>query len=250
MKREYFSTNAPMIIGKQVHHRRRRRRARRPRLSRVARSGERQSGLALEHDAAAGRAGRRDLARRRRDGARRRHAVAAGHLRSRAEPLLLRHRQSAARCSPGKSRAGDNLYTCSIVALNPNTGKMAWYYQVTPHDTHDWDAAQTPVLIDGVIRRPAAQAARAGEPQRPLLPARSRHRRAPPDDEAHRLAELDEGDQREGAADPRSGEGRERAGHAGVARHERRDQLAAAELQPRHRPVLRRHARRRSACST
>ncbi len=44
---------------------------------------------------------------------------------------------------------GDNLYTCSIVAINVNTGKMAWYYQTSPHDTHDWDSAQTPVLVDG-----------------------------------------------------------------------------------------------------
>jgi len=46
---------------------------------------------------------------------------------------------------------GDNLYTCSIVAINVDTGKMAWYYQTSPHDTHDWDSAQTPVLIDGEI---------------------------------------------------------------------------------------------------
>ncbi|RPH64108.1 MAG: acido-empty-quinoprotein group A [Acidobacteria bacterium] len=66
----------------------------------------------------------------------------------------------------GQSRAGDNLWTCSIVALNVDTGKMAWYYQATPHDTHDWDAAQTPVLIDGVIdgqpRKLLAQANRNG----------------------------------------------------------------------------------------
>jgi alcohol dehydrogenase (cytochrome c) len=66
----------------------------------------------------------------------------------------------------GQSRAGDNLWTCSIVALNVETGKMAWYYQATPHDTHDWDAAQTPVLIDGVIdgqpRKLLAQANRNG----------------------------------------------------------------------------------------
>jgi alcohol dehydrogenase (cytochrome c) len=43
---------------------------------------------------------------------------------------------------------GDNLYTCSIVAVNVDTGKMAWYYQTSPHDTHDWDSAQTPVLVD------------------------------------------------------------------------------------------------------
>jgi alcohol dehydrogenase (cytochrome c) len=43
---------------------------------------------------------------------------------------------------------GDNLFTCSIVAINVDTGKMAWYYQTSPHDTHDWDSAQTPVLVD------------------------------------------------------------------------------------------------------
>ncbi len=46
---------------------------------------------------------------------------------------------------------GDNLFTCSIVALNVDTGKMVWYYQTSPHDTHDWDSAQTPVLVDGNI---------------------------------------------------------------------------------------------------
>jgi alcohol dehydrogenase (cytochrome c) len=43
---------------------------------------------------------------------------------------------------------GDNLFTCAIVAINVDTGKMAWYYQTSPHDTHDWDSAQTPVLVD------------------------------------------------------------------------------------------------------
>ena len=66
----------------------------------------------------------------------------------------------------GHSRKGDNLFTASIVALNPDTGKMAWYYQPTPHDTHDWDAAQTPILIDGVVggkpRKLIAQANRNG----------------------------------------------------------------------------------------
>src|SRR6185503_10005873 len=53
-----------------------------------------------------------------------------------------------------------------IVALNPDTGKMVWYFQVTPHDTHDWDASEIPVLIDGVIngqpRKLVAQANRNG----------------------------------------------------------------------------------------
>lgn len=49
--------------------------------------------------------------------------------------------------SPG--RKGDNLYTCSIVAINVDTGKIAWHYQTSPHDTHDWDSTETPILVDG-----------------------------------------------------------------------------------------------------
>jgi alcohol dehydrogenase (cytochrome c) len=48
----------------------------------------------------------------------------------------------------GKVRKGDNLYTCSLVALDPDTGKLKWHFQFTPHDTHDWDAAETPMLLD------------------------------------------------------------------------------------------------------
>src|SRR5881227_9437 len=65
-----------------------------------------------------------------------------------------------------KSRKGDNLYTCSIVALNPDTGKLAWYFQPSPHDVHDWDAVETPVLFDaefkGKQRKLLAQASRNG----------------------------------------------------------------------------------------
>lgn len=48
----------------------------------------------------------------------------------------------------GRGRQGANLYTCSILALNPDTGALVWWYQTTPHDTHDWDAVETPVLFD------------------------------------------------------------------------------------------------------
>ena len=50
-----------------------------------------------------------------------------------------------------KRGPGANLYTCSIVAVNVDTGKMVWYYQNSPHDTHDYDSAQTPILVDGVF---------------------------------------------------------------------------------------------------
>jgi alcohol dehydrogenase (cytochrome c) len=62
----------------------------------------------------------------------------------------------------GKTRPGDDLYTCSIVALNPDTGKLAWGFSVSPHDTHDWDAAETPVLVDGDFH---------GQPRKMLMQA-------------------------------------------------------------------------------
>ena len=51
----------------------------------------------------------------------------------------------------GDVRSGDNLYTCSLVALDGDTGRLRWYFQFTPHDTHDWDATHIPVLFDGEI---------------------------------------------------------------------------------------------------
>ncbi len=48
----------------------------------------------------------------------------------------------------GESRPGDNLYTCSVVALDADSGTLKWYYQFTPHDEFDWDSVQIPVLAD------------------------------------------------------------------------------------------------------
>ncbi len=65
-----------------------------------------------------------------------------------------------------QGRKGSNLWTCSIVALDPDTGKLVWYFQASPHDTHDWDNVETPVLfdaqIDGKPRKLLGQAARNG----------------------------------------------------------------------------------------
>jgi alcohol dehydrogenase (cytochrome c) len=61
---------------------------------------------------------------------------------------------------------GDNLFTGSLIAVNVDTGKMAWHYQTAPHDMHDWDSAQTPVLVDapfnGRLRKLVMTAARNG----------------------------------------------------------------------------------------
>ena len=48
----------------------------------------------------------------------------------------------------GDSRPGDDLYTACVLAIDPDTGQMKWYFQFTPHDLYDYDANQTPVLID------------------------------------------------------------------------------------------------------
>jgi alcohol dehydrogenase (cytochrome c) len=66
----------------------------------------------------------------------------------------------------GENRPGDNLYAASLVALDPDTGTLRWHFQFTPHDTHDWDSNQIPVLadvtIDGQPRKVVLQANRNG----------------------------------------------------------------------------------------
>src|SRR5499426_2422841 len=53
--------------------------------------------------------------------------------------------------TPAGRGEGAGLFTCSLVAVNVDTGKMAWYYQTSPRDMHDWDSTQTPILIDGTV---------------------------------------------------------------------------------------------------
>jgi alcohol dehydrogenase (cytochrome c) len=68
--------------------------------------------------------------------------------------------------TPAGRGEGVGLFTCSLVAVNVDTGKMAWYYQTSPRDMHDWDSAQTPILIDAAIagrpRKLVSTAARNG----------------------------------------------------------------------------------------
>ena len=51
----------------------------------------------------------------------------------------------------GEVRKGDNLYSCAVLALDPDTGTIKWHFQFTPHDVHDWDSNQIPVLFDDTI---------------------------------------------------------------------------------------------------
>ena len=54
--------------------------------------------------------------------------------------------------SDDRERGGDNLYTDCVLALEPATGKLKWFYQFTPHDTHDWDSTEPNVLVDSKYR--------------------------------------------------------------------------------------------------
>ena len=62
----------------------------------------------------------------------------------------------------GDDRAGTNLYTNCVLALDAKTGKLRWYFQFTPHDLHDWDATEPVVLVDALF---------AGRPRQLLLQA-------------------------------------------------------------------------------
>lgn len=66
----------------------------------------------------------------------------------------------------GDTRPGDDLYTACVLALDPDSGKLKWYFQFTPHDLYDYDATETPVLIDtqenGAPRHLLVQADRNG----------------------------------------------------------------------------------------
>lgn len=54
--------------------------------------------------------------------------------------------------SDDRERGGDNLFTDCVLALEPGTGKLKWFYQFTPHDTHDWDSNEPNVLVDAKFR--------------------------------------------------------------------------------------------------
>jgi len=66
----------------------------------------------------------------------------------------------------GDSRPGDDLYTACVLAIDPSTGELKWYFQFTPHDVYDYDANETPVLVDreenGAVRHLLLQADRNG----------------------------------------------------------------------------------------
>ena len=142
-----------------------------------------------------------------------------------------------------KNRPGDNLFTGSIVAVNADTGKMAWYFQSSPHDTHDWDSTQTAVLIDdevnGQKRKLIAQAARNGHY---FLLDRATGKAIVSSE--YVKSNWWSGYDKRGQPIPKPEKMPQIRRRAGVAEPGRRHQLAVAELQPADRPVLRQRGAR------
>jgi len=84
-----------------------------------------------------------------------RHGAAATWLTGTYDPSLNLVYWTTGNPGPdfnGDQRAGDNLYSCSLLAIDAASGRLRWHFQFTPHDTHDWDATQIPVLIDASVR--------------------------------------------------------------------------------------------------
>ena len=144
----------------------------------------------------------------------------------------------------GVARKGDNLFTCSLIAVNVDTGKMAWYFQTSAHDTHDWDSAQTPILIDGTIN---------GRPRK-LVSTASRNgyfytldrvdRRTPRDEQVRHGHQLGQGASADRRGRAQSRQVGDDSRGARVAGRGRRHQLAAGRVLAANRAVLRARAQR------
>ena len=139
---------------------------------------------------------------------------------------------------------GDNLFTCALIAVDVATGKMKWYFQTSPHDMHDWDSAQTPVLFEGTVggkkRKLVATAARNGyfftldrtTGEKVVV---TKYGSATNWAKPHRP---------EGLGPARADQGSDRRRRPDLADVRRHDQLGAAGLLAGHRPVLRLGAQR------
>ena len=141
----------------------------------------------------------------------------------------------------GAGRLGDNLYSASVIALDPDTGTLKWHYQFSPHNEFDWDSAQVPVLADmdwqGRPRKVMLWANRNG-----MSYVLDRAIGTVPEGAALRESELGRWLRREGPAHPRSRHRPDEGRHARVSGQPGRHELVQPVVQPAHRVVL--HARR------
>ena len=115
---------------------------------------------------------------------------------------------------------GDNLWTDSMLALDPDTGKIKWGYQYTPNDAWDYDGMATPILVDTTIDGKPTKAAVGLQPQRLLLRHRPHRRAFPLCDPARRGHQLDDRPRSEDrqADDQRSDEAEARRRQDGARR--------------------------------
>ena len=143
----------------------------------------------------------------------------------------------------GDNRKGDNLYTCSILALDVTTGKLKWHYQTTPHDEWDWDAVQPVLLVDANWQ---------GKPRKLLLQANRNgfFYRAGPDrwqaaagQAAGEEADLGQGDRGRWTPGDESQSDAQSGRNPDLPRGRRSGQLLLHLLQSRDRSVLREYAR-------
>jgi outer membrane protein assembly factor BamB len=142
------------------------------------------------------------------------------------------------------SRPGDNRYTCSLVALDGDTGKLKWHFQFTPHDSHDWDSTHVPMLFDASVRGVRRKLVAVANRNAFLLCIGPYQRRV------HRRrvvceADLGEGAERPGPSHGASQHRTERAGDAAVAESQRRYRVVQSGVQSADGPGVRGGARDR-----
>ncbi len=144
----------------------------------------------------------------------------------------------------GEVRPGDNPWTCAIVAINPDTGKLAWGFQASPHDTHDWDAAEVPVLVDAQFQRQRRASCccrrRATATTSCSIAPTARALVTTPFATVNWAKEID----KDGRPDAGSREGTEARRTPGRAERGRRNELSIAELRSRNRSARRQRGRR------
>ena len=147
----------------------------------------------------------------------------------------------------GDSRRGDNLYSDSAIALDADTGKLKWYFQFVPHDVHDWDATQVPVLVDGEWR---------GQPRKLVYWAHrngfyyvlDRENGHFPLRHAVRQADLGQGARLRRPSDSAAQHRSVARRHLHLARRAGRDQLVFTQLQSAHETFLPCRFGRTAAC--
>ena len=139
----------------------------------------------------------------------------------------------------GEERLGDNLYTSSVVALEAKTGRLKWYYQFTPHDTHDWDAVQPMVLADEVWEGKPRKLLFHGDRNGIFYVLDRTNGQVLRDRQSRDEGDVGEGFRARRQADRRSWIDRHARRHCRVPGRRRRREFSRGVVQPDHEAVLR-----------